>query len=450
MDGNSVHCFFIMEKQAQVKISSTIILLFIATVVFAQPVTITDVAEGWASNSVNAVVFRKNSLASNNEWQYTAFYNADKYVVLGKRKLGAPAWQLQTTAFRGNAADAHNTISIMLDGDGYLHLAWDHHNNPLNYSRSIAPNSLEMSPKMPMTGMNEDKVSYPEFYCLSTGDLVFLYRDGGSGKGNLVINSYSRKNKKWKQLHSNLVDGEGMRNAYWQACTDIKGSIHLSWVWRESPDVASNHDMCYARSDDGGITWVKSSGEKYDLPVNASTAEYALRIPQKSELINQTSMCANEKGEPFIATYWREKNDSVPQFHIVFKENGAWENINTRFRKTPFSLSGQGTKKIPISRPQVIASNEKGHQKLAIIYRDEERNNRVTVATCTNMNSNEWTLQDLTSFPVGSWEPTYDTQLWKRSHVLNLFLQEVDQADAEGLSASAPKMVRVLEWKPVF
>ena len=237
---------------------------------FAQAnVKITDVAEGWASNSVNAVVFRKNSLVSNKEWQYTAFYNADKKVVLGKRKPGTSNWELVTTAFHGNAADAHNTISIMLDGDGYLHLAWDHHNNPLNYSRSIAPNSLEMSPKMPMTGSNEEKVSYPEFYCLASGDLVFLYRDGGSGKGNLVINSYNRKNKNWKQLHSNLVDGEGMRNAYWQACTDNKGSIHLSWVWRESPDVASNHDLCYAKSSDGGLSWQKSTGETYQLPINA-------------------------------------------------------------------------------------------------------------------------------------------------------------------------------------
>jgi hypothetical protein len=91
-------------------------------------------------------------------------------------------------------------------------------------------------------------------------------------------------------LQNNLIDGQNKRNAYWQTCIDEKGTIHVSWVWRETPDVSSNHDMCYACSKDGGITWQKSTGEKYTLPITAATAEYAVRIPQKSELINQTSM----------------------------------------------------------------------------------------------------------------------------------------------------------------
>ncbi|MGO8055575.1 BNR-4 repeat-containing protein, partial [Rhizobium leguminosarum] len=61
------------------------------------------------------------------------------------------------------------------------------------------------------------------------------------------------------------------------------------------------HDICYARSKDGGKTWEKSSGEKYQSPITAANAEYALRIPQKSELINQTSMFADAQGNPYIA-----------------------------------------------------------------------------------------------------------------------------------------------------
>src|SRR3989337_2571031 len=165
--------------------------------------------------------------------------------------------------------------------DGYLHLAWDHHNNALRYCKSVEPGSLEMTEKIPMTGKEENSVSYPEFYKMPGGDLLFFYRDGGSGRGNLVINKYSTAMKQWTQLHSNLIDGEGKRNAYWQACTDSKGIIHISWVWRESPDVSSNHDMCYARSTDGGVTWEESTVEKYQLPVPASTADYALHISQK-------------------------------------------------------------------------------------------------------------------------------------------------------------------------
>jgi hypothetical protein len=188
---------------------------------------------------------------------------------------------LKRTAYKGNAADAHNTISLMVDGTGYLHISWDHHVNPLNYCKSKGPGSLELTDKLSLTGSNEQKVTYPEFHKLSNGNLLFLYRDGQSGKGNLVLNRYDSKTKQWTQLHTNLIDGEGKRNAYWQAYTDAKGTIHLSWVWRESPDVASNHDMCYARSADGGKTWKTSAGKKYIVPITAATAEYTCTIPQK-------------------------------------------------------------------------------------------------------------------------------------------------------------------------
>ncbi|MEO6232514.1 MAG: BNR repeat-containing protein [Ferruginibacter sp.] len=406
-----------------------------------------SVADGWANNSINTVVFRKNSLVSFGKTQYISFYDNDSYVVIGKRNWNSDQWELKRTDYKGNTKDAHNTISIMVDGDGYLHLSWDHHNNELRYCKSIAPGSLEMTAKMRMTGMLEDKVSYPEFYKLPNGNLIFMYRDGGSGKGNLVMNQYDIKTKKWRQLHSNLVDGEGKRNAYWQACVDSKGTIHISWVWRETPDVASNHDLCYAMSDDGGISWQKSTGEKYMLPINAATAEYVMKIPQQSELINQTSMYADGEGHPFIATYWKEKGSNVPQYHLVYNNTGQWQTQSLDFRKTAFSLSGAGTKKIPISRPQVIAWNKAGIPGAAIIFRDAERGDKVSVAINKNLDSKEWKIEDLTNTSVGNWEPTYDTELWKNKNILHLFVEKVEQVDGEGTANLPPQPIQVLEYK---
>ena len=96
-----------------------------------------DVGMGWANNSLNTVVFRKNSLVTFADTQFIAYYDNERYVVLGKRKLGSNQWQLKRTPYQGNTADAHNTISLMVDGAGYLHLSWDHHNNPLRYCKSV-------------------------------------------------------------------------------------------------------------------------------------------------------------------------------------------------------------------------------------------------------------------------------------------------------------------------
>jgi hypothetical protein len=403
-----------------------------------------NVQEGWAANSINAVVFRKNSLTTFRDTQFIAFYNQQGYVMLGKRKSGNAQWIFKQTPFKANITDAHNNISIITDGKGFLHLAWGHHDIPLNYCKSTAPGSLDLTDKIKMTGLNEQKLTYPEFYNLPDGNLLFFFRNGASGRGNLVINKYNVESGKWAQLHENLIDGEGKRNAYWQACVDAKGTVHLSWVWRESPDVESNHDMCYAKSDDAGLTWKKSSGEKYYLPINDESAEYACKIPENSELINQTSMCADENGNPYIATYWRNKKDSVPQYHIIYKKNGEWEMNNLSFRKTVFSLSGGGTKRIPISRPQIIPLKN----KIALIFRDEERGNKVSIAIKGNPKKLQWKIKDILSDNLGSWEPTYDTQLWKEKTILNLFVQKVEQAGGEGLTNAPPQMIKVLEWKP--
>ena len=403
-----------------------------------------NVQEGWAANSINAVVFRKNSLTTFRDTQFIAFYNQQGYVVLGKRKTGSEQWILKQTPFKGNITDAHNSISIITDGKGFLHIAWGHHNVPLNYCRSKSPGSLEITSKIQMTGLNEQKLTYPEFYNLPDGNLLFFFRNGASGQGNLIINKYNVETGKWTQLHENLIDGEGKRNAYWQACVDTKGTVHLSWVWRESPDVASNHDMCYAKSNDGGLTWEKSSGEKYNLPINAESAEYACRILQKSELINQTSMCADENGNPYIATYWRDKKDSVPQYHLIYKKAGDWEVSNLGFRKTVFTLSGGGTKRIPVSRPQVIA----WQNKIVFIFRDQERANKISLATKEIFIKAKWKVFDIFNDNLGSWEPSFDTQLWKEKKILNLFVQKVEQADAEGITNAPPQMIKIVEWKP--
>jgi hypothetical protein len=332
----------------------------------------------------------------------------------------------------------------MVDGAGYLHVAWDHHNNPLRYARSVAPGALELGPKLAMTGQDEDELSYPEFYRLPDGNLLFFYRLGGSGRGDLVINRYDVATQRWTRLHTNLIAGEGRRNAYWQACLDRQGTLHLSWVWRESPDVASNHDMAYARSRDGGRTWERSDGTPYALPISAASAEYALRIPQNSELINQTSMAADADGRPYIASYWRDAGSSVPQYHVIYRSAAGWRVRALDFRRTPFSLGGQGTKRIPIARPQIVT----GAGGTLLVFRDEERGSKVSVAHTADIARGAWTLEDLTPAGVGAWEPSYDTELWRRDGILSLFVQNVQQVDGEGQASVAPQPVTVLDWTP--
>ncbi len=400
-----------------------------------------EVGKGYSQTSVNTTVFRNNSLVTQGDEQYISYYDADSFLVLGKRNLNAEQWTLHRTQYKGNVKDAHNIISMMLDGAGYIHIAFDHHGNKLNYCRSIAPHSLELGEKEVMIGEGEEDVTYPEFYPLAGGDLLFAYRSGASGRGNLVMNRYSVKDKKWVRVQDVLIDGENKRNAYWQLYVDEQGTIHLSWVWRETWLVETNHDLCYARSFDNGVSWYKSNGEKYVLPIRLDNAEYAYHIPQNSELINQTSMSADAEGNPYIASYWRDADSDVPQYRIVWNDGKKWQSRQVSERKTPFSLKGGGTKMIPVSRPRIVVDNG----EIYYVFRDEERGSKVSLAHTKDVANAQWSTTDLTDFPVDAWEPSHDTELWKQKRRLQLFVQHTKQGDGERTVEFEPQPVYVLE-----
>lgn len=400
-----------------------------------------DVGEGFSGTSVNTAVFRTNSLVTDGDTQYIAYYDPDGYMTLGKRKHGSDKWDIHRTQYKGNIKDGHNIISMGVDGDGYVHVSFDHHGHPLRYAKGITPGSLELGDMMPMTGIDEGKVTYPEFYSLSNGDLLFVYRSGASGRGNMAINRYDAKTRKWERVQDSLVDGEEERSPYWQVYIDGNDVIHVSWVWRETWLVETNHDMCYAKSLDGGKTWLKSDGSQYTLPINAANAEYVWRIPQNSELINQTSMTADSDSHPYIVTYWGSEDSGVPQYRIIWNDGKEWKHRQITNRTQPFSLSGGGTKMIPIARPRVVADGE----YIGVVFRDKERGSLVSIAETKTGAEGEWTISDLTDFDVDAWEPSIDTQHWRDNKQLHIFVQPTHQGDGERAIDSSPTMVSVLE-----
>ena len=255
------------------------------------------VGKGWARSSVNTVIFRTSSVVTHRGFQYTAWYDDSARVVLAKRRLATDKWTVRVTPYTNDVTDAPNAIVLAVDGDGIRHVAWAEHARALHYARGMSAGSLELGPSVAMTGAHETRVTYPQFYALRGGDLLFIYRDGQSGRGDVMLNRWSVRQRAWRAVAHPLISGEGARNAYVNTLAiDARGGWHLSWCWRESPDVASNHDVVYAHSTDEGQSWRSSKGVRYTLPMTASTAEVAWAVPQGHELINQTTMTV-DRGE---------------------------------------------------------------------------------------------------------------------------------------------------------
>ncbi|MFT3870108.1 MAG: BNR-4 repeat-containing protein [Nibricoccus sp.] len=414
----------------------------------ARCINISDTA--WAGSSVNVVANTQNILHTLSRTQYAAFYDADGFMVLAKRALGDDTWETRRTTHKGNVADAHNSISLAVDGAGFLHVSWDHHGNALNYARSVAAGSLELGVKQPMTGAREGKVTYPQFFRLPSGDLLFLCRDGASGRGSLVLKRYTVATGKWTDVQTNLIDGEGKRSPYWGMTVDRKGGLHLAWIWRDSPDVASNHDFCYARSSDGGATWQRSDGSAQTLPIREATAEYAARIPINSNLMNSPTVAADQQGRPYIASYWSASAGEPPQFRIVRHDGKAWRTIEGPRRTEMFSLSGAGTKRPPISRAALFVEQRWKFHGLHLIYRDDARGGRIVKASLADLENGEWTETELTANSVGAWEPSHDPELWNRLAQVHLLVQKVEQRDGNDRNAARvqPTPIGTLIWSP--
>ncbi len=426
------------------------LLLFAASlaVVSAAPLTKTlpVYSDAWAGSSVNMLANQSSTLTTAGGYQYAAFYANDTHLVLARRALDSDHWETRKSDYTGNVADAHNTVSIAVDGEGFLHVSWDHHANPLNYCRSVKPGSLELGPKIPMTGLLEKSVTYPLFFNHPDGGLLFLYRDGRSGKGNVVLNRYDLKTHQWRQVHENLIDGEGARSAYLAVTLDVQGTLHLAWNWRDTPDVSSNHDLCYAKSPDGGETWVTSSGAPLKLPITAATAEYVVRIPQLSTMMNPPSLTTDAAGHPLIVNYWAPAGSGIPQFHAVRFDGKRWSVSPITQRTRAFTLTGTSTKRPPISRAAVFA----GKTGAGIIYRDDERGGRIILSSCDDFNEGRWHDTELTTDSVDAWEPSIDAAQWKQFNQIHLLVQKVHQLDGNdskpATSPAAP--VSSLVWIP--
>lgn len=406
------------------------------------------IADGWARTKVNTSIFRHNAVCSFKDQQVAAFYDPSGRVILASRRIGERDWQIRSTGFRGRPADAHNGISIAFDGRGILHLSWDHHASPLRYARAKAPGSLEISNPEPMLGRQENRVTYPEFYNLPNGDLLFFYRDGASGAGNLVLNRLDARSGTWTRVHDNLIDGEGKRNAYWQVATHTDGAIHLSWVWRETPDVVTNHDIAYAKSTDGGRTWMNTSGKTLDLPIREQTAELAARVPQNSELANQTSMAVDHRGNPVIANFWRDRPGDVPQYRLVRFDGRGWINTQVGERHLDFLRKGAGTKRPPVSRPLLLLDPGADKTRAIVLFRDAERGRKISAAICDDLDKPQWTVTDITPESVGQSDPLVDIDLWHTRRQLHLFTQFAGQGDGETQESVAPQKVSIYQWMP--
>lgn len=309
--------------------------------------------------------FQQDALVSFRGWQYTVYYNLERKVCIARRKLPAGQWNEVVLPYKNNRDDAHNVITMgICKKDGSIHLACDHHNDPLHYCRSVI--GLANNDSLAWTagnfgpftdeleaGVPVPDVTYPRFIEKPDGNLLFECRYKLSGDGDSYLREYDGDTHSWSLIGRYVqgMDTNPNSCAYINRMDyDKQGRLHVSWCWRDDFGGQTNHDLCYAYSDDHGRSWKDTYGNQVALSealnyTDSRTSGNCLRqgiatlkiadIPYNKGYINQETQSCDSKGRVHIVNSymdsgtdsdWSSSRSKAVLHHRFRDTDGNWHH----------------------------------------------------------------------------------------------------------------------------
>ena len=282
-------------------------------------------------------------LLTHGDHQVVAYYDEEHHMVVARRALREPHWQRVRLPSKVGW-DSHNYITMAIDAAGDLHLAGNMHCVPLIYYRTETPGDITTFKRLAMTGKDEERCTYPRFKKDTAGTLLFMYRSGGSGNGRRFVNRYDEEIRRWtRHLDTPLLDGEGKRNAYPHGpLRGPDGMFHFVWVWRDTPDCATNHHLSYARSGDMK-RWESAGGTPLKLPLTLDqAAAWVDPIPPGGGIINGCERLVFDAAARPLISYHKRDAQGHMQIYVARCEEGRWRTRPITAWEKPVDFAGRG------------------------------------------------------------------------------------------------------------
>ncbi|TWJ06669.1 putative BNR repeat neuraminidase [Altererythrobacter ishigakiensis] len=332
---------------------------------------------------------------SYNGFQYVVFYSgrdrtvpreeAASYVVVARRKLGGFAWEYSVLEdYEVTSDDAHNRQTIAIsEGDGRIHISFDHHNRPkMNYAVT-APGvatdpdyvvwNNEVFTYTENLGRDPDErlnVTYPSFSQFPGGNLIVYFRSGGSYGGEMRLARYDAAIGRWGEVrnissrHGTFDGKETTRGPYLGDAKAMQvgpdGSLHASWVFRERPcdyttssrsEIFCNHGLFYAKSLDEGRTWLRTDGSQIADTEQGETISIdniggpVIEVPKGLGPSNPsiTSTVDQVTGEMHtLLRHLDRRGGKAFYYHYLGRSDGTWRQTKTNFDGNTASLAVVG------------------------------------------------------------------------------------------------------------
>ena len=288
----------------------------------------------------------KPYLLTRGKQQFVAYFDANRQMTVAHREGKAPWRYYKVDSWLG--WDSHNYVTMELDSAGNLHVMGNMHADPMEYFRTSEPLNIRSLKRVPIMVDKklEQRMTYPIFMLNKSGELLVKYRDGGSGNGNEIYNIYDTKTNSWSRLHANqFLDGQGKMSGYFEGPTlGPDGMFHLIWVWRNTPNAATNHSLSYAKSADL-VDWSDSQGNKLSLPLTLNNTEVVDPVPPKGGMINGNVKIGFDQNKKPVITYHKYDSNGDTQMYVA-RLNGkqGWDRVQiSDWKGFRWDFSGGGS-----------------------------------------------------------------------------------------------------------
>lgn len=404
-------------------------------------------SQGPWGTCINGQTFQEQAVATFQGYQYATYFHSSGRLGIARRKLPDGPWRgIHFDDYRIRHNDVHNVAVLgICPDDGTIHLAFDHHGHPLHY-RVSKPGVATQPDRFPweasLFGPTTDtldgnerlrQVTYPMFAPGFDGGLLLYYRSGGSGNGDWHLTEYDPEKSRWGRPQRFLAkegdfQGNPSRCAYTNGLQyDSRGRLHVTWCWRETPDLKTNHDLMYAFSDDRGRTWQNNAGKAIansgPAPIRVdSPGVIVAPIAHGWGMMNQLTQDVDGQGRVHVIL-WHNPPDAPGPNHDLnaWRYYHYWRDRASQWHRQGLPFFGRKPRLVVDEAGDALLVFNKGTD---LEYHEQDRGGKLHVAAATAREQwRDWrVVHTSTREYVG--EPRVDMLRWQAQRVLSVYVQQ--------------------------
>lgn len=267
-------------------------------------------------------------------WVPLALYNGATYFVYDSPDTADPAKHGLAIARRDSAGNwtsaslknadgtpwthqpddiGHRAPTIAIDGDGYIHVWADMHNDNWRYFRSsLSADITDIRQRSDMPGSGA--FTYPVAKTAPNGD-VWLFLRNNASVGEL--HHWSNSANSWNKV-STFASSSGAVVYPDDLVFSADGTLNIVWEWAYNNPRGLRHYGSFLRYKPGTNAWTYIDGTAATVPVSLTSSPKLFYLPLQS-------------GEVFTAP---DTAKGLQSAKIALDPNSGWPSIAYRFRPT--------------------------------------------------------------------------------------------------------------------